>query len=156
MVFEVRWTWIQILPLLVSVWPWTNHLTLFYLRFPIWGRGIIKLSLQDSCKDEINSTKCCDRHIVSAQYMLAAIIIRRRIRYCLPCAPMSSLIALQISLNILIVFYLFIWLHRGVCGILVPQPGIKPMLPALEAWSLNHWTSKEVQELCVLNVEYSA
>ena len=27
-----------------------------------------------------------------------------------------------------------------VCGILVPQPGIKPVLPALEAWSLNHWT----------------
>ena len=27
---------------------------------------------------------------------------------------------------------------------LVPQPGIKPASPALEAWSLNHWTTREV------------
>ena len=27
---------------------------------------------------------------------------------------------------------------------LVPQPGIEPMPPALEAWSLNHWSSREV------------
>ena len=26
------------------------------------------------------------------------------------------------------------------CGILVPQPGIEPLPPALEAWHLNHWT----------------
>ena len=29
------------------------------------------------------------------------------------------------------------------CEILVPQPGIIPMPPALEAWSLNHWTTRE-------------
>ena len=29
--------------------------------------------------------------------------------------------------------------------ILVPQRGIKPMPIALEAWSLNHWTTREVQ-----------
>ena len=29
-------------------------------------------------------------------------------------------------------------------GILVPQPGIKPVSPALEAWRLNHWTAREV------------
>ena len=28
--------------------------------------------------------------------------------------------------------------------ILVPQPGIEPMPPAVEAWSLNHWTAREV------------
>ena len=28
---------------------------------------------------------------------------------------------------------------------LVPQPGIKPMSPAVKAQSLNHWTTKEVQ-----------
>ena len=26
-------------------------------------------------------------------------------------------------------------------GILVPWPGIKPMAPAVEVWSLNHWTT---------------
>ena len=29
-------------------------------------------------------------------------------------------------------------------GILVPWPGIEPMSLALEAWSLNHWTTREV------------
>ena len=30
------------------------------------------------------------------------------------------------------------------CGILVPWPGIESMSLALEAWSLNHWTTREV------------
>ena len=29
----------------------------------------------------------------------------------------------------------------------LPQPGIKPMPPAVEAWSLNHWTTREVPTL---------
>ena len=32
------------------------------------------------------------------------------------------------------------------CETLVSRPGIKPVTPALEAWSLNHWTSREVPE----------
>ena len=28
--------------------------------------------------------------------------------------------------------------------ILVSQPGIEPMLPAVEVQSLNHWTAREV------------
>ena len=34
------------------------------------------------------------------------------------------------------------------CRILVPQPGIKAVLPAVEKQSLNHWTAREV---CILN-----
>ena len=30
------------------------------------------------------------------------------------------------------------------CGILVSWSGIGPMPPALEAWSLNHWTAREI------------
>ena len=30
------------------------------------------------------------------------------------------------------------------CGILVPQPGVEPMPPKVEAWSLSHWTAREV------------
>ena len=26
----------------------------------------------------------------------------------------------------------------------VPQPGIEPTPPVVEAWSLNHWTTREV------------
>ena len=33
---------------------------------------------------------------------------------------------------------------RTACGILVPRPGIEPMPPAVEAQSLNHWTTREV------------
>ena len=41
-------------------------------------------------------------------------------------------------------FLIFIfWLCHVACVILVTQPGIKPVPPALEAWSLNHWTAKK-------------
>ena len=33
--------------------------------------------------------------------------------------------------------------HAVTCGILVPQPGIKPTPLAVEARSLNHWTARE-------------
>ena len=36
----------------------------------------------------------------------------------------------------------FFWPHA--CGILVPRPGIEPVSLALEARSLNHWTTREV------------
>ena len=38
----------------------------------------------------------------------------------------------------------FFWPCHSVCGILVPQSGIKLVFPMLEAWSLNHQTTREV------------
>ena len=41
---------------------------------------------------------------------------------------------------------IFIYLFRPyymACGILVPWPGIEPAPLALEAWSLNHWATRE-------------
>ena len=38
----------------------------------------------------------------------------------------------------------FFWPCHTTYGILVPWPGIKPLPPAVEAWSLNHWTTREV------------
>ena len=38
----------------------------------------------------------------------------------------------------------FIWLHRELCGILVPWTGMEPSSPALEGRVLNHWTTEEV------------
>ena len=66
-----------------------------------------------------------------------------------------------------IYIYLFIWLHLvldAACRIfpfgmwtlscsmwdLVPWPGIEPRPPALETWSLSHWTPKEVLCLIIL------
>ena len=42
------------------------------------------------------------------------------------------------------------WLWLTACGILVPPPGIEPMTPAVEAWSLNHCTTKEVSVILFL------
>ena len=39
--------------------------------------------------------------------------------------------------NKILVTIFFFLLYCRACGILVPQPGIKPMPPALAAWSLN-------------------
>ena len=36
------------------------------------------------------------------------------------------------------------WLYRVAHGILVPGSDIEPLLPAMEAQILNHWTTKEV------------
>ena len=40
--------------------------------------------------------------------------------------------------------FLFFWPGRAARKILVPQLGIKPVPPALETWSLSHWTTREV------------
>ena len=45
--------------------------------------------------------------------------------------------------------FLFFWLHSVACGILVPQPGIKPVPSALGAQSLNHWTAREVPQMVI-------
>ena len=48
------------------------------------------------------------------------------------------------GLALLLLLLLCFFGHTKACGILVLQPGIKPMPPVLEAWSLNHWTTREV------------
>ena len=40
--------------------------------------------------------------------------------------------------------YHFLLAESHRIEVLVPQPGIKPMPPAVEVQSLNHWTSREV------------
>ena len=43
-----------------------------------------------------------------------------------------------------IFFFSTFWPHREAWRILVPQPGIEPVPPAVEAQCLNHWTTREV------------
>ena len=40
------------------------------------------------------------------------------------------------------------WQQRIARGILVPQPGIKPVPHALDVWSFNHWTARGSRVLC--------
>ena len=54
----------------------------------------------------------------------------------------------SILYSFLFVFlFLFVWvffrLCLAACRILVPWPGIKPVSPALEVWSPNHWITRE-------------
>ena len=50
-------------------------------------------------------------------------------------------------------FFFFFLGHAGdvwggvACGILVPLPGIQPMLPVVEAQNPNHWTPREVPRI---------
>ena len=39
------------------------------------------------------------------------------------------------------------------CEILVPQPGIEPVPPAVQVWNPNHWTPREVPRLQLLMSE---
>ena len=43
--------------------------------------------------------------------------------------------------------FFFFWLSHAACWILVPQPGIEPLLPAVKARSPNHWIAREVPGL---------
>ena len=57
-----------------------------------------------------------------------------------------------VCINIYIYIYIFFfWLYYTSCGILVPQSGIKPTCPALETWSLNHWSAREVPIIFIFN-----
>ena len=40
--------------------------------------------------------------------------------------------------------------EAGTCRILVPQQGVKPAPPALEAWSLNPWTTRDILEASLI------
>ena len=44
-------------------------------------------------------------------------------------------------------YYYFFGPHHTACGILAPRPGIEPAPPAVEAWSPNHWTTREFPRL---------
>ena len=47
--------------------------------------------------------------------------------------------------NLFIFFFRFLFFGQAMtCEILVPQPGIKPVPPAVEAQCPNHWTTREV------------
>ena len=69
--------------------------------------------------------------------------VTRRTRYYL-------IISHTISQTLVKIYFIFF--GRTACGILVTRPGIKPMYPAVESQSLNHWTAREVPQTRFLNV----
>ena len=53
---------------------------------------------------------------------------------------LSRLRTCALSLFVCLLF----WPRHSACGTLILRPGIKTTPPALEVWSLNHWTAREV------------
>ena len=52
-------------------------------------------------------------------------------------------------------FFFFFWPCHATCRILVPRPGIEPLLPALGAWTLNHWAAREVPQCTTSKMPYT-
>ena len=54
-------------------------------------------------------------------------------------------------------FFFYNWSYLEACGACIPRPEIQPMLSAVEALSLNHWTTRETPQnpsrfsLCLLS-----
>ena len=55
----------------------------------------------------------------------------------------SDQFCFRFFLNIYCIQRIFWGPHLAACSILVPQPGIEPEPPAVEAWCPNHWTTRE-------------
>ena len=57
------------------------------------------------------------------------------------------LVCVSVIMPVPYCFFFFLllvfWSCWMTCRTLVPQPGIKPMRPAVEAWSPGHWTARE-------------
>ena len=71
-----------------------------------------------------------------------------------PCLPLLEFfVCVYVSLRVLYL-PLHLWgLCPEPCRILFPQPGIEPSHPAVEAWSFNHWATREVPPPLLLNGE---
>ena len=45
---------------------------------------------------------------------------------------------------------LFLFVCLFSCEILVPPSGMEPVPPAVETWSLNHWTREVLRATCLM------
>ena len=85
-------------------------------------------------------------------------------RYWAPRSPRWSWAVLRWTLPVIVKTYKYIYILLLLfclgffgCtarGILVPRPGFEPACPAVEAWSLNHWTAREVPKIHILYFIY--
>ena len=75
-------------------------------------------------------------HIIGALCLTTQILERESGLLC-------SAYILGPFLNFFNLFFIF-WPRCAACAVLVPQPGIKPVTPAVETQSINHWTTREI------------
>ena len=58
----------------------------------------------------------------------------------LPALPLLSWSLLSLPFQFILFIFAYFWQYCTACGILIPQPGIKPS----EVQSPNHWTARQV------------
>ena len=58
--------------------------------------------------------------------------------------PLSSLQSQRENNVCALKKFFFLCPHNLAWGILLPQPVIEPTPPTAEAWTVNHWTSREI------------
>ena len=63
------------------------------------------------------------------------------------------LVLICFSVFLFLFLFFSFWPYCMACGIFVPQPGIESVPPAVEAWSPNHWTTREFPNYWYLNSE---
>ena len=83
---------------------------------------------------KINIINICLKHITLNNILLSTSQMLRGLRF-------------GKNIQIICIKDLLFWLCHEACGTLVPQPGIEPAPPAVEARSPNHWTAREVPVL---------
>ena len=123
---------------------------LLHLKFPLW----LPLALSEKHQVLPGSTRLC---------LCLSLPLPPQLR----CSGWLSISTFMGFYCVLFCFVLFYWCNNPgtpyefslfffchvACGILVPQPGIKPTLHALEASSLYYWVARKVP--CDLFVDFS-
>ena len=62
---------------------------------------------------------------------------------------LSLLLDTILFILFVVVFYFFFWPHVAACTILVSQPEMELVPPAVKPWNLNHWTASAVPTLLI-------
>ena len=63
------------------------------------------------------------------------------------CPAVHDQLPFHSSIAFFFVFKPLSFIGHAACGILIPWPGIEPMVPAVAALSRNHWTTREVSSI---------
>ena len=58
--------------------------------------------------------------------------------------PLAGCSLLTLALDQWVFFFFLLVMMHAACGILVARPGMEPMPPEVEVWSLNYWTIRAV------------
>ena len=100
------------------------------------------------CSWGVLMVSCEPRCCTPALFLLISLCFPHDARSCLLTAHVKKLSVFFFFLNFSPALYkvvlgFFLWPCHTACEILVPQPGFKPVSPAVKTQSSNHWTARE-------------